>query len=162
MRPGKRFPKLSLFRRDAAQWLGERVLYLDLDCVIVGSLDPIVARDEPLVLWRNPHFGERPQWAPYNSSQILLTAGCRPDIHEAFDPALGVPQWDGDDQDWLSAHVPRDNPHWDHTHGVWNQSQIPGARLPAGARVVHFPGRRDPASPEVQRRHPWIREHRPC
>lgn len=161
-KPGKRLPKLQLFRRDAADWLGSRILYLDLDCVIVGGLDAIVNRGEPLVLWRNPHHGEKPQWAPFNSSMILLDAGTRPDIYEAFDPAVGVPQWDHDDQDWISSRVPPHNPHWDHTHGVWNQSQIPGCRLPAGARIVHFPGRRDPSMIEVQRRHPWIRDHRPC
>jgi hypothetical protein len=161
-KPGKRLPKLQLFRRDAAEWLGSRIFYLDLDCVIVGSLETIVHRAEPLVLWRNPHYGEKPQWAPFNSSMILLDAGSRPDIHETFDPDVGVPQWDHDDQDWISAHVELENPHWDHTHGVWNQSQIPGTRLPAGARIVHFPGRRDPAMIEVQRRHPWIREHRAC
>lgn len=160
-RPGKRWPKLQLFRRDMTE-IGKRILYLDLDCVIVGGLDAIVSRPEPLVLWRNPHHGERPRWAPFNSSMILMDAGCRPDIFESFDPAVGVPQWDGDDQDWISAHVERDNPYWDHTHGVWNQSQIPGAKLPAGARIVHFPGRRDPSMPSEQQRHRWILEHRPC
>jgi hypothetical protein len=161
-KPGKRLPKLQLFRRDAAEWLGSRVFYLDLDCVIVGSLATIVARDEPLVLWRNPHHGEKPQWAPFNTSMILLDAGTRPDIYESFDPAVGVPQWDHDDQDWVSAHAARDTPHWDTSHGVYNQSQIRGGVLPAGARIVHFPGKRDPSMPEVQRLHPWIREHRPC
>ena len=162
MKPGKRFPKIGLFRRDAADWLGERVLYLDLDCVIVGSIDAIVNRPEPLVLWRNPGYGRKPQWAPFNTSMILLDAGCRQEIFESFDPERGVPHWDGDDQDWVSARVPRDIAHWDHTHGVWNQSQIPGSRLPAGARIVHFPGRRDPSMPEMQQRHPWIAEHRRC
>ena len=161
-RHGKRFPKISLFRRDAGEWLSPRIFYIDLDCVITGSLDDIVSRAEPLVLWRNPGYGRKAQWAPFNTSMILMDAGCRPDIHESFDPAVGVPQWDHDDQDWVSAHVPRDNPYWDHTHGVWNQSQIPGIRLPAGARIVHFPGRRDPSMQEMQDRHPWIRAHRPC
>lgn len=166
---GKRTAKLMLFRRDIAGLLGERFLYIDLDSVIVGALDPLVERPEPLVLWANPHFGERAQWAPFNSSVMLITAGCMPAPYETFVPTAPiVTPWSADDQDLISLHAPADVARWTKADGIWNQTQLPRdaatggktTKLAAGARIVTFPGKRDPGQGLVQREHPWIMEHR--
>jgi hypothetical protein len=171
---GLRSAKLMLFRRDAGKLIGERILYLDLDCVIVGDLGPLVDTDAPIKIWANPHwrndsaFGDEgtKRWAPFNSSMMLLTAGVRPDIYETFDYAKSRKIWRGEDQDWVSYHIGADWPHyWTEADGVHNSTWLPNARtggpttLPAGARIVHFPGRRSPCMPEIGRLHPWIEAH---
>ena len=39
-----RYPKLSIFRKDAAEMFGERILMLDLDLCVAGDLTPLVDR----------------------------------------------------------------------------------------------------------------------
>jgi hypothetical protein len=143
-RPGKRTAKLMLFRRDIAERLGDRILYMDLDTVVVG---------------------ERPQWAPYNSSVILLSAGTHPHIYDTFNPLEPIrTPWSSDDQDWISMKAPTAVAAWDHRDGIWNQSRLPrtggASSLPEGARLVCFPGPREPGLLAEQRDHPWIVEHR--
>lgn len=168
--PGTRYAKLMLFRRDIAYFLGERILYLDLDTVIVDSIDAIVDRPEPLVLWRNPNF-VYPRRARYNTSIMLIEAGCRPELYEAFDsevhPALMRQQTSGTDQAWISANTdPEEHPYWDAHDGIYGAGRPRdrvrgvGTTLPKGARIVFFPGPREPSMREVQDKHPWIREHR--
>jgi hypothetical protein len=162
--PGTRFAKLMLFRKGVG--LGEQVLYLDLDCVITGELDPLV-KDGSLVLWRNPNFGV-PRRAFYNTSIILVKADARPELYNRFDPkrhpaALAV-RWGGTDQAWLSEQASPDEAHWTASDGVYGAGRLKdiapgvGTALPGNARIVFFPGNRQPAG-EVAK-HPWIKEYR--
>lgn len=166
--PGTRYAKLMLFRRNIAELLGERILYLDLDTVITASIDPLVDRDEDLVLWRNPNFGA-PRRARYNTSMILLRAGTRPELVEAFDPhkhpAQLAKEWGGTDQAWISTRVAPDEAHWTDADGVYGAGRLHdivpgvGTRLPENARIVFTPGAREPSMPATQALHPWIKEH---
>lgn len=169
--PGTFYAKLALFRGDIRDTLGERILYLDLDCVVTGSLDDIAGRPEPLVLWRNP-VAKHPKRSRFNSSMILLSAGCRPDIYETFDPLwhpgeIRYKISTGMDQAWISHLVPEDAPSWDHADGVYHARRPKDdkgveAVLPDNARIVFFPGRRVPWMPDMMAAHPWIAEHLPC
>lgn len=163
--PATRYAKLMLFRPDIASVIGDRMLYLDLDCVVTGALDPIVDRPEPLVLWRNPNFGQKRR-ARYNSSIILLSAGARPELWATFDPnrhpAKLRQEWGGTDQAWISTKVGPEEAHWTAADGVYGAGRLcdvvagVGTELPADARVVFFPGSREPTMPSVVERHPWI------
>jgi hypothetical protein len=169
--PGTRYVKLMMYRPDAAEIIGPRIFYLDLDCVITGSLDPLVDRDEDLVLWRNPNFGQKRR-ARYNSSIQLIRAGSRPDFWRRFDPK-SVPAtlrkvWGGTDQAWISymADVETEA-FWDASHGVYGAGRLKdydpticGTKLPVNARVVFFPGSREPGMPAIQEKHPWIKDYR--
>src|SRR3990167_4435048 len=102
--PGTRFAKLQMFKPHGTL-AGKRLLYLDLDSIVTGSLDPLVQRDENLVLWRNPNFGQ-PGRAFYNTSIILHTVGTRPEFWTEFDrvktPPMLRQNWGGTDQAWIS------------------------------------------------------------
>src|SRR3990167_11446347 len=52
---GTRFAKLMMYAPEG-KLAGKRLLYLDLDTVVTGSLDSLVQRGEDLVLLRNPNF----------------------------------------------------------------------------------------------------------
>ena len=147
--PGTRFAKLMTFRPDAAEVIGERILQLDLDTVIVGNMDKIAGRKEDLVLWRNPNFGGRRR-ARYNTSIVLLRAGSRPDIWTKFNkaksPAMLKKDWGGTDQAWVSHMTRPDEAHWTNADGIYGAGRlvdiVPGVEteLPDNARIVFFPG----------------------
>lgn len=162
--PGTRYAKLMLFRRDIADILGARILYLDLDCVPTGSLDEIAGRTEPLVLWRNPRAAP-PKRSLFNSSIMLLDAGVRPDIYETFDrkrhPKLIRQETTATDQAWLSRMVADDTPYWDDRDGIYHARRPKdpvGVEdiLPENARIVFFAGKREPMMPEIREQFPWI------
>lgn len=158
---GGRWPKLTAFRPDAAELFGaDRLMVTDLDNVVVGPLDPLVERTEPLVLIANDRHGQRHQQR-YNTPLMLLDAGAAPEVWETFDPER-VPDLShiaGTDQWWVSHSVngvatwP-----WGSESGIYRDPQIKG-RLPRDARVVCFQGPRDPSMVSVQRTQPWIKEH---
>src|SRR5690554_4373738 len=168
--PGTRFVKLMIFRPDAGEVIGRRILMLDLDTVIVANIDPVVDRPEDLVLWRNPNFGIRYR-ARYNTSIVLLTAGCRPDWWRKFDPrrspAMLAQHTGGTDQAWVSHCASPNEAHWTDQDGIYGAGRlgdynpnVAGTVLPENARIVFFPGRRHPALASEHEKHPWLKEYR--
>jgi hypothetical protein len=143
--------------------LGTRVLSLDLDVVITGSLDALVSRSDDIVLWRNPNW-PKPQRAFYQSSVQLFSAGARPQLWADFDPKE-TPKWmnwrfGGREQAWISERL-----EWNEAHfsGVYGAGRLGGkgvgSELPPDACIVSFPGAREPSQAEVQAAHPWVKEH---
>jgi len=167
--PGTRFAKLMLWREDIADIIGERIGYIDLDCVITRSLDSIFNRTEDVVLWRNPNYGMNRR-ARYNTSIILLDAGARPHLYDKFNPDKHPRRlrkiWGGTDQAWVSSQLSvTDEAYWTSDDGVYGAGRlkdiVPGAgtELPQNARIVFFPGPREPGMPEIQKIHPWIKDY---
>jgi hypothetical protein len=167
--PGTVFIRLMQHRRDYADIIGaDRVLNLDLDMVVVGSLDHIASRPEPSVWFRNPNFPS-PKRAFYQSSFQLFTPGAHPELYEDFDPKE-TPNWvnwrfGGAEQAWISERLPWDLPYIDHREGIygagrigdWNSDQT--CNLPDNACLITFPGNRMCDQPEVMAKFPWIEEH---
>jgi hypothetical protein len=162
------YRRLRLFHPDAAQWFGERFVSLDLDAVITGDLTPLWHRREDFVIW-----GDTNRKTAYNGSMVLMAAGSRPQVWNDFDP-IGSPQLSkssgcfGSDQGWISYRLGKGEAKWSRADGVYSfrnellASKV-GVRakrgLPADARIVFFHGKHDPWHADVQRAHPWIREH---
>jgi len=138
-----------------------RILYLDLDTVIVGSIDAFAAYDGPFCLIKpfyrdrgfasgvmsiGPEFG-RPVWEKFARNPQAAIDSCR---------RYADPPWNNGDQRWLELTVQRAD-YW--------QDVLPGqlvsykvhcaAGPPAGARLVCFHGKPDPH--EVA--DPWVREN---
>jgi len=167
--PSTRYAKLMMFN-PRGPLAGKRFLYLDLDAVLTASIDPLVTRDEKLVLWRNPNFGV-PRRAFYNTSIILHTGGSRPEFWTDFDPGLTPGwlsnMWGGTDQAWVSHRATKHEAHWTDSDGVYGAGRLgdvaPGAGtgLPGNARIVFTPGEREPSMPHMRTAHPWIADHYP-
>ena len=146
--------------------LGERVLSLDLDVVITGSLDAIASRPEPIVLWRNPNFG-KPGRAFYQSSVQLFSAGARPQLWDDFIPGESDAwfnwRFGGKEQAWISERLQWNEAYFDHTHGIYGAGRLGsagvGSELPDNACIVSFPGAREPSQPQTQAAHSWIKDH---
>lgn len=142
------YRRLAMFRRDAAEWIGERFVSMDLDCVVLGALDPIFDRDEDLVLFR----GTGPR-RPYNGSLILMTAGARPQVYEQFSAAEAARAGRrhlGSDQGWLAYKLGPHEARFTDDDGVRHMTPAIRRRLqcnncrPLGARLLFFPGRAKP------------------
>ena len=99
--------KLHLFNQDLA--LGDRVLYLDLDVLVVGSLIEIV--DTPAVFATIPDGGSsfqprdhRRVIKRFNSSVMVFDAGVYADLYTEWTEAVTDQLWG--DQDWLAFRHP--------------------------------------------------------
>lgn len=156
------YRRLKLFARNVGEWLGPRIVTLDLDTVITGDLSPLWNRPEDFVIW-----GDTARSTPYNGSMILFDAGARPQLWEDFHPVFSPQQsrgmgYFGSDQAWIGLCLGPREKKWTRADGVlsFRNEVLPGGgRLPAGARIVFFHGRHDPWDQGTQRMAPWIREH---
>lgn len=167
---GRCYVRLMTFGPAARELIGERVLQMDLDCVIVGNMDDLVNRDEDLVLWHNPRRVPwsgpmvNPRLAYYNTSILLHRTGTMTEIWSEFDPKN--PQFK-DDQWLLSGKLGPRMPYWDGLDGVYRNlvPGVPGSgvkgELPANAKIVFFSGSGGkPHEARVVEENPWIGEHR--
>lgn len=155
------FARLRLFdpiwQRELMLLTGDRILVLDLDLIITGKLAPLVQRPEPFVILQGVNNPKHP--CPYTGSIWLTTAGYRPDVWSTFSlaEAQKLPRYAfPDDQGWLHAKIP-DAAAYTDKDGCYAFSKGPwqtGHGLPDNARIVAFPGSRDPA---MFVHLPWVR-----
>lgn len=139
---------------------GDRIVCMDLDAVVTGPLDALFAQPDPFAILQGANSSNP---CPYNGSVWMLDAGYRPDVWTGFslEAAALVPHYEfPDDQAWFAQRLPYARS-WKvgPASGIY-AFQKPGwpkgAELPADARLVVFPGWRDP----VTFAHlPWVREH---
>lgn len=156
------FTRLRMFdpawQRAAGINPGDRMVCLDLDLVVTGELDPLFTRPQPFGILQGVNAANP---CPFNGSVWWLDAGYRPDVWADFsiEAAATVPFYDfPDDQAWLAARLPdaaaigpADGAYAFHKPG-WPR----GEALPRDARLVAFPGWRDPAGfTHID----WIRKH---
>jgi hypothetical protein len=149
---------------EEARILGDRVMMLDIDCVITGDLSPLFEVDVDFVGWR-PNFvwgnGEK----RIGGGTWLLRTGTRAEVWERFsaNPAALIAEaraagFRGSDQAILS-YMLQGCALWPMQSGIYqaqDMKELGLANLPADARIVHFNGKRKPWDcVDV----PWIREH---
>lgn len=155
------YVKLEMWRRDAGEIFGDRILLLDIDAVVCGSLDPIVGRTEDVVIWRDALSATNPEFI-YNGSIILMTAGTRPEVWERFDPETSPAAVEAsgirlNEQAWIALTLGPDEAVFTRTDGVLSY-KLDGVRtggLPADARIVFFHGRPKPWEVDDE----WVRRN---
>lgn len=139
---------------------GNRAVCIDLDTVVTGPLDILFYRPESFLILTGAN-AQNP--CPYNGSLWMLRVGYALDVWQDFSleaaakvPFFGFP----DDQGWLWHKLPG--------HVGWKAGSASGVyafqkpgwpkgdELPADARLVVFPGWRDPGKFEHL---PWVKKH---
>lgn len=139
---------------------GDRIVSIDLDAVTTGPLDPLFDRDDPFLILQGANSSNP---CPYNGSIWSVIAGYRPDVWTefSFEAAKLVP-YDSfpDDQAWFAARLPgakgwKVGPE-SGLYAFKKPGWPKGDDLPKGARMVVFPGWRDP----VKFNHlSWVKEN---
>lgn len=143
------YRRLRLWRADAAETFGERIVCLDLDVLLVDDVAPLWDREDDVVLYRDPLWPHQ-----VNGSMLMLRAGTRPDVWAAFDPMTSpalarAAGFRGSDQAWLSYKLPH-AARWSGADGVYSYRRDCAQGIPADARVIVFHGRPKPWDVDVQ------------
>lgn len=157
------YRRLKAFSDEAKELIGERIFSLDLDCVIVNDITPLIDRPEDFICW-----GDTARNTHYNGGMWLLRAGTRNQVWDTFDPEKSPRMTRdkgivGSDQGWISLVLDGKDPKWSDADGVYsfrNHFQRLGIRdLPKNARIVMFHGHYDPWSEQVQNQYTWIKDN---
>jgi hypothetical protein len=125
----------------------DRLVCLDLDLVVTGCLDPLFDRTSDFTILQHINSTNP---CPFNGSAMMLRAGCHSDVWSDFSlrAAAQVPfHAFPDDQGWLWHKIPDANA-WtpeDGVYGFKKREWPSGDALPENARIVAFPGWRDPS-----------------
>jgi len=140
--------------------LDNGIVCLDLDMVITGSIEDLFNRKEPLVVLAGANSLNP---CPFNNSVFMFQHGAHPELWSDFslDAVKTIKQYEfPDDQGWFWHKVPGAAV-WKagSSSGIYSfgkRSWPPGESLPAGAKIVAFPGARDPAMFTHLK---WVKEH---
>lgn len=149
------------WQRDMGIAPGDKIVCLDLDLVIVRKIDPLFDRNETFVILGGANSNNP---CPYNGSVMMLTAGHHHDVWDDFslEAASKIKRHEfPDDQGWIWHKMGNGAAVWPcgRRSGIYAFGKIhwpPGSGLPPDARIVAFPGRRDPSMYEHL---PWIRTY---
>ncbi|MDZ7735904.1 MAG: hypothetical protein U5P41_07240 [Gammaproteobacteria bacterium] len=155
------YRRLQLFSPWAAATFGPGwALLLDLDCLVLDELAPLITWDD--------FRGLKGAVCTYNGSMWLHRLGSRPQVYETFSgdgmrAALTRTSkrkpWRGSDQVWISYCLPG-GPFYGNPDGVyrWEGKARVGKRIPDAARILFFPGNyeRKPWAPEFARKFPDV------
>lgn len=135
--------KISLFKSNIG--LEGKMLFLDLDVVIVDDITPLATYDADFVIIKDWWHDE------YNSSVFLLKIGARDHIWDKFNPhepmSVGA-----NDQDFLTKILPEEKtwpPEW-----IVSFKENCAKGIPPDARIVVFHGRPKPHNYPA----PWIKD----
>jgi len=139
---------------------GDRIVCLDLDLIVTGPLDPLFDRDDEFLILQGANAANP---CPYNGSVFSLIAGTNHHVWTDFslEAARELPAYEfADDQLWLAHKLPGakgwkvgpESGIYAYQKPSWPQ----GEALPRDARIVAFPGWRDP---QGVKHLDWVRRH---
>ncbi len=158
------FARLRMFDpgwQKARELEGYTIVNLDLDVVITGSLDKLFRRTEAIVLLKGANSVNP---CPFNNSVFLFQAGAHPELWSEFSlERMSRIKYHGfpDDQGWFWDRIP-DAAAWQvgSSSGIYAFGKpgwsLGSQELPADAKIVAFPGWRDPAKFANLK---WVREN---
>lgn len=171
---GERFP--SCYRRlwtfsEDARALGDWVMCLDIDLVVVADMTPTFSLGADFVGWRP--YRDWGRKLRFGGGQFLLRTGTRTEVWDRFKGVESIMEaraagFRGSDQAWLSYVLAdsRNEAYWPTNSGLYSVRDLGPAldhplELPKDARLVQFNGYAKPwhyaaglAGPV-----PWVVEH---
>lgn len=153
------YPRLWAFSSEA-MCLGDRVLNLDVDCMVVGDLKPLFDNVHDFVGWRpNKCWGNETR---IGGGTWLLRTGTHVHVFENFSMEEAIKArklgWRGSDQAWLSYCLSETCEVWPKDSGIYHKQDgsHAWAKVPSDARIIHFNGTGDYWDMDHL---PWIREY---
>ncbi len=170
---GPRFP--SCYRRlwsfsEAAKALGDRILVIDIDLIVLKDLSRIFEQDDDFVGWR-PYRDWGPRAAVrFGGGIYLLRTGTRRQVWDDFTGAASIHKaraagYRGSDQAWISFKLAQGGErYFDKSFGLYSIRDMPTGVLPSDAVLVQFNGNEKPWQSRLHwARSQWARfEHPPA
>jgi hypothetical protein len=144
---------------EAAKCLGDRVMMLDIDCVITRSLDPLFEMQDDFVGWTPSTKWGMPR---VGGGTWLLRTGTRTKVWTEFSVsgarAAHRAGFRGSDQAWISCKLGSTCARWPLDAGIYQKQDMAHnwGRLPPDARIVHFNGDQKPWH---KLSIPWVRKN---
>jgi len=146
------YRRLKAFDGAFQRSLGDVILCLDLDTVILRDLTPLITDDDFRIMRGSSDAGG--MLSPYNGSMWLCRAGARERFWTEFTAeraaretaAMIMPNGrpvKGSDQAWISC-IAKDEATYGAQDGVYQYWSVRGAAMPPNTRIVFFAGRRKP------------------
>lgn len=157
------YRRLKLFDPETQAELGikpgDRLVQIDLDTVICGSLNPLFDRDDPFVGWAVPgSFHPR----VFNGSMWMVRAGAEAHVWRDFNPDTSpqeakAARFLGSDQSWMSYRL-QGRAGWTDSDGVYSYPLLLKrySEPPENARVIMFHGFQKPWKEGLQ---PWVQKY---
>lgn len=150
----------DVWQRDIGIAKDDRIVVVDLDVVVTGSLDILFNKASPFNILKGANASNP---CPYNGSMWMLRGGYAPQVWDEFTlERLGkIPRHEfPDDQGWMHHLLPNEDG-WEVglRSGIYafHKPGWPGGdELPDGARLIVFPGKRDPSQFEHLS---WVTDH---
>jgi hypothetical protein len=165
--PSERHNKPSCYRRLKAfsedTPFEDRIISIDLDCVIIGNIDDIINRTEDFICLKGTARN-----TPYNGGLWSLKVGSRPQVWEKFDPNLSPKLakdagYIGSDQGWISYVLGNKEKTFSDKDGVYcfreDFFKKKRKELPDNSKIVMFQGGHDPWEEDIMKKYPWVRKH---
>lgn len=169
------YRRLFLFSDNIRKYLGDRFVSIDLDCVITGNLDTIFSRKEDFIINEYPiEENNNATHQYYNGGLFMMTAGCRKQVWDIFSkkPLKIIEEIKernkdkarleliGSDQAVLAHLLGPGEALFNKKDGVYDYRKLSrqggGKELPDDAKIVLFPGKRDPSTQYYNNK--WIQE----
>lgn len=149
--------RLKAFSAEMREILGPRFVSIDLDCVVTGSLDPLLSRTEDFIICGRAPINPGDEYNPYQASMWMMDAGARRQVWDSFEGAGSVDLAAGEplaryyvatDQGWIYFCLGTGEASWTMNDGVytwkWLKRNGKADNLPENARIVFFPGKEKP------------------
>lgn len=155
------YNRLYTFSRDMESILGPRFICLDMDLVLVADITPLLQRDEDFVFYKM----RGPQGLRLNGGMFMMNAGAREFVWTDFEsnPADAIAQSEyivGTDQAWMQHRLGLEEPCWTLEDGIYDMRmdflETGMKDIPMDARIIMWPGPRDPSHQEWREAYPWI------
>lgn len=131
------FRRLKMFSGEMKDLLGPRFMSMDIDCVILRNIEPLIQRKEDFII--NKGF-----CSLYNGSMWMMDAGARESVYKDFDPKtspqIANRKYIGSDQAWISHHLGKGEKVWTKNDGVVAYNHIKTVKKQPTARIVFFQG----------------------
>lgn len=144
------YRRLWMFSPEAKTVLGDKIVSIDLDCVIVNNCTDLFTRNVNFMA--NTYHPTSPDQY-YNGGLMMHKTGTLPQLWNNFSekqiPSLerftSAKKAIGTDQAWIRYMLNKYFPRWNNTDGVYEARQIHGENVPKNAKIILFAGKIDPS-----------------
>lgn len=162
--PHKKFP--TCYRRlwvfsDEAKVLGDRIVCIDIDVVVIRDCQSLFEREGSFVGWSDEKFG----WNKIAGGMFMLDTGSHTDVWGSFDPdlspaAASANGCKGSDQGHIANLLYPLDDYWSREDGLVKINWTPKHKkeLP-DARIVFTNGHQPPWHSRTKIDYPWVKEH---